>query len=89
MYATVQKWGNSQGIRIPRVLLDAVDIRENDRVELIPHGDGIEIKRLIAVKHRTLEDRLTSFYGMSVDEIERIPAGPELDWGKAEGSEIW
>ena len=35
MYATVQKWGNSQGIRIPKTLLDTLGIFENDRVELV------------------------------------------------------
>ena len=35
MYATIQKWGNSQGLRIPKALLDAIGLRENDRVELV------------------------------------------------------
>ena len=44
MYATIQKWGNSQGLRIPKSLLDALGIRENDRVELLQAEDGIHIK---------------------------------------------
>ena len=35
MYATIQKWGNSQGLRIPKALLDAVGLKEHDRVELV------------------------------------------------------
>ena len=35
MLAQVKKWGNSQGLRIPKALLDAVGLRENDRVERI------------------------------------------------------
>lgn len=31
MQATIQKWGNSQGIRIPKAFLEALGIRENDR----------------------------------------------------------
>ena len=38
MYATIQRWGNSQGLRIPKALLDALGLRENDRVELIQSG---------------------------------------------------
>ena len=45
MYATIQKWGNSQGLRIPKAILDAVGLRENDRVELIQREDSIQIKR--------------------------------------------
>ena len=45
MYATVQKWGNSQGIRIPKYLLESLGIRENDRVELLQTEDMITIKK--------------------------------------------
>lgn len=88
MYATIQKWGNSHGLRIPKTLLDALSIRENDRVELTQTGDGITIKKAVAAPHRTLEERLTAFYGKPLEEIGRIQ-GEEIDWGKAEGSEAW
>lgn len=39
MYATIQEWGNSQGLRIPKALLDVLGLRENDRVELT-QADG-------------------------------------------------
>ena len=48
MYATIQRWGNSQGIRIPKVLLEALHIRENDRVELIQTEDTITIRKAAA-----------------------------------------
>ena len=63
MYATIQKWGNSQGLRIPKALLDAVGLKEHDRVELVQMDDGINIRRASAIPHRTLEERLTAFYG--------------------------
>ena len=66
MYATIQRWGNSQGLRIPKALLDALGLRENDRVELIQSDDGIQIKKA-AAGHRTLEERLVAFYGKPVD----------------------
>lgn len=88
MYATIQKWGNSQGLRIPKPILEALGIRENDRVELVPSGDTLTIKKLPAGRHKTLEERLTAFYGKPIDEIERADGG-EIDWGKAEGDEVW
>jgi len=87
MYATIQKWGNSQGLRIPKVLLDALGLRENDRVELSQTSDGIHIKKAVA-GHRTLEERLTAFYGKPVDEIPRLD-DQEIDWGGATGEEAW
>ena len=83
MYATIQKWGNSQGLRIPKALLDAVGLKEHDRVELVQMDDGINIRRASATPHRTLEERLIAFYGKPSDQIGRIE-GEELDWGKAE-----
>lgn len=87
MYATIQKWGNSQGLRIPKVLLDALNIRENDQVELTQTEDGIHIRKAAAA-HRTLEERLTAFYGKSVDQIDRLE-DKEFDWGRKSGEEIW
>lgn len=89
MYATIQRWGNSQGIRIPKALLESLNIRENDRVELTQAKDAITIRKAEAPAHKTLEERLTAFYGQPIDEITRIGSAPEVDWGKAEGSEIW
>ena len=37
MTTTVQKWGNSQGIRIPKVLLDTLNWSDNE--ELILSAD--------------------------------------------------
>ena len=89
MYATIQKWGNSQGLRIPRKLLESVQLRENDTVELIQIEGGIEIRPVAVSRHRTLEDRLTAYYGKRIDEIGRITDTPEVEWGKAEGAEVW
>ena len=87
MYATIRKWGNSQGLRIPKALLDALDLRENDRVELTQTQDSIQIKKASA-RHRTLEERLTAFYGKPIEEISRLD-DQEINWGEAAGDEAW
>ena len=88
MYATIQRWGNSNGLRIPKPLLEALGIRENDRVELTQSEDTITIRKAAASSHKTLEERLTAFYGKPVDQIKRIQS-EEMDWGKPEGAEEW
>lgn len=88
MYATIQKWGNSNGLRIPKALLEALGIRENDRVELTQANDTITIRKAAAAPHKTLEERLTAFYGKPVEEIDRIQS-EEINWGSAEGGEVW
>lgn len=87
MQATIQKWGNSQGLRIPKVLLEAIGLKENDRVELTQTETGIHIQK-VTITHRTLEDRLTAFYGKPIDQIP-CAEQEEVDWGEAEGDEVW
>ena len=68
MYATIQKWGNSNGLRFPKALLDAIGLKENDRVELIQSADAITIKKASPTQHKTLEERLTAFYGKPIEQ---------------------
>ncbi len=88
MYATIQKWGNSQGVRIPKALLDSLGIFENDRVELMQQQDSIIMKKVKTLQHKTLEERLTAFYGKPIEQIPQL-SDEEVDWGKAEGVEAW
>nr|WP_300680009.1 AbrB/MazE/SpoVT family DNA-binding domain-containing protein [uncultured Acetatifactor sp.] len=48
MQATIQKWGNSQGIRIPKAFLDALGMVENDFVELNRVDDKIFVAQVPA-----------------------------------------
>lgn len=87
MYATIQRWGNSSGLRIPKPLLESLGLRENDRVELT-QADGAITIRKASPPHKTLEERLTAFYGRPVEEISRVQS-EETDWGTPEGAEEW
>lgn len=62
MYATIQKWGNSQGVRIPKHLLEALGLKESDKVEIDRVRDTITIRRA-ATRHRTLEERMAGYQG--------------------------
>jgi len=62
MHAIIQKWGNSQAIRLPKGILEVADLHENDRVEINADSDSIVIKR-INKKHKTLEERLAGYTG--------------------------
>lgn len=86
---TIQRWGNSQGIRIPKTMLKAADLAVNDRVELKASPEEIVIRRAEPNKHRTLRERFEAFYGQPFDEIPRITLEPEVDWGEPVGKEVW
>ncbi len=81
MQATIQKWGNSQGIRIPKAFLDALGMMENDLVELSRVDDNIVITKVKSEKNLTLADIFKDYDGESAPE--------EFDWGLPAGREVW
>ena len=82
MTTNIVKWGNSQGIRLPKYLLDSVQLTENDTVELVTESNNIVIKK-IEKKYtsKTLKERLAGFEGEYVFE--------EWDTGNPVGREVW
>jgi antitoxin MazE len=62
MYGTIQKWGNSQAIRLPKGLLEAADLKENDKVEIKAENDCIIIKRADK-QHLTIKERIAGYSG--------------------------
>lgn len=61
MYGTIQKWGNSQGVRIPKNVLAAAQLRENDDVEIIAAQDVITLRK--ARPRRSLDDLFAGYCG--------------------------
>ena len=87
MQTTIVKWGNSQGIRIPKAVLQNVQISENDIVDLTVEKDRIVIKKRAVEKHKTTKERISNFYGVDFDKKHTLQK--EIDWGKPTGKEIW
>ena len=78
----ITKWGNSLGFRIPRGIADSLNIRAGDTLELTPAEDGIMVKKAnLPGKRYALVDILDSFAPSSVC--------PEVDFGPAQGEEVW
>jgi len=87
MQTTIVKWGNSKGIRIPKVFLQNMEISENDIVDVTLEKDKIVIKKGEVKKHKTTKERITNFYGADFDK--KHPQQKEIDWGKPAGKEVW
>jgi antitoxin MazE len=88
MQVTIQKWGNSQGIRIPKAFLDALGMMENDTVELSRVDDNIVVTKVKQKKYNNLSERLETFYKKPIDEIYVEP-DEEISTGNPVGGEIW
>jgi antitoxin MazE len=80
MHATIQKWGNSQAVRIPKGILEVAALHENDRVQISAESEQIVIRK-ISRKHRTIKERLDGYEG------DYKPA--EWDTGETLGKEVW
>lgn len=80
MIATMKKWGNSQGLRFSRELLNQLDISVDDEVNI----EVIDHKIIITKAYPNKVD---------IDELFKDYKGTkqveEFDWGPSVGEEIW
>lgn len=80
MITAIKKWGNSQGLRFPKEMLDQLEISVDDEV-------NIEIEN-----HKIV---ITKAYPKKVDLKELFKdytgsyKGEEFDWGPSVGKEEW
>lgn len=80
MEVRIQKWGNSDGIRLPSNMLKSLNLKTNDRVEIIQKEEKIIITK-IEKKHLTFEERIANYEGENLVE--------DYEWGEPRGKEIW
>ncbi len=79
MKATVQRWGNSLAIRIPKAFAEQADIKEATEVDIAIQGNTIVISP--APKEWTLEELLK---GITPSNKPKA-----VDWGSPVGKEVW
>jgi antitoxin MazE len=87
MQTAIVKWGNSQGVRLPKAFLQNINISENETVDIILQNDAIVIKKSEQKKHRTTKERLLDFYGKQYARKRLVQN--EIDWGAPAGKETW
>jgi antitoxin MazE len=82
MTTKVQKWGNSQGLRIARHILEDAHISIGDDVDITTKDGVIMISPI---------KRIRSKYDIR-ELLSHIPKDykpEEVDWGKPVGKEVW
>ncbi len=82
MVTKIQKWGNSQGLRLAKRLLEDAHISIGDDVDVIASNGLIVIAPVRRIRGRRNLKELVS----------RIPSGykaRETDWGEPPGREAW
>jgi antitoxin MazE len=82
MVTKIQRWGNSQGLRLARQVLEDTCISVGDDVDVVARDGIIVISPVRRVRGRQNLQELVS----------RIPKNykqEEPDWGKPVGREVW
>lgn len=77
MYTRIQKWGNSQAVRLPKAALEMAGLKESDDVQIVVK-DGI-ITIVPVRRHISLAERIAEYRGDY--------QSAEWDTGKPAGSE--
>ncbi len=82
MVTKIKKWGNSQGLRFSKELLEEAKINVGDEVNVTIEKGSIVIKLVRKVRGK---------YKLK-DLVSKIPKDyepKEVDWGKPQGKEVW
>ena len=80
MEARLQKWGNSDGVRIPKTILKSLGLKTNDVVNIIQDDDKIVIT-IPKVDRISLEKRFKDYNG---DNLAK-----DFCWDEPVGKELW
>ena len=77
----IKKWGNSQGLRLDKILLSRLNLNINDEVSVMSDDKSIVIK--------PTEDRNKKILDELLSKIPEDYKPKEIDWGGPVGREIW
>ena len=81
MLAKIQKWGDEQGIKIPKSLLKNSQIQTKEEINIYAEKGKIVITPIKANKKYNIKDL--------VSKMPQNYKPKEEDWGHPIGKEIW
>jgi len=80
MQAQVKEWGNSQGVRLSKEILQSAGIALNEVLDVVVSNGVITLVK--PFRHKTLEERAAEYDG-------KLMLDGEYDWGEPVGREVW
>lgn len=96
--ATFSKWGNSQGVIIPKSICEPLGLAVGDKLELSISEEGGSIEITPVRRHAARTRKLSAQevfagweggYELPADLAGESGAGKECAWGGAAGKELW
>jgi len=82
MVTRIQKWGNSQGLRLAKHILEDAQISVGDDVEVSAQDGVIIISPTRRIRGTKSLEKLVSL-------IPEDYQAEEMDWGESMGKEVW
>lgn len=81
MEVQLKKWGNSQGVRLPKSILNEAGFQPDDA--LVARAENGRIVLYRYQRHKSLEERAAEYDG-------KLNLDGEMDWrGDPVGNEVW
>lgn len=80
MKTQIRSWGNSQGVRLSKDILDTAGMTTDEILDVIVSEGRIILSKRF--KHRSLEERAAEYGG-------GLGLDGEYDWGDPVGREKW
>lgn len=80
MRTTVQRWGNSLAVRIPKAFAEEIHLRQGVEVEM-----SLEEGKVVLAPPRPVAPKLADLLAQVTPENSH----DETDWGAPVGKEIW
>ena len=78
MKVKVQTWGNSLGLRIPKAFASQLGVRPGSEMEINVEAGALHAKPAEDI------DLSSLLAGITADNQHH-----EIDWGEAQGAEVW
>jgi len=80
METTIQKWGNSLGVRLPKSVTTSMSLTTGSRVQ-VSEEKGRVIIEVVPDTEMTLAEMVALIHAGNIHA--------ETDWGDAQGNEVW
>ncbi|KAA9234325.1 MULTISPECIES: AbrB/MazE/SpoVT family DNA-binding domain-containing protein [Aerococcus] len=68
MPLTINKWGNSSAIRLPKQLLEELNLSQGDKLDYQVKNGQLIIKKITEVPELTIKDLFENYHGNPVNE---------------------
>jgi len=77
---SISKWGNSQGLRIPKEIIESLDIKVGDKVKLFVENNRVIIEPIKKKKEYSIDELVAKIPDdyLKEPEVMTTPMGREI-----------